>query len=156
MSYLIISVELERAVLFWVWVISALACSKSTYRYLTVIKHEEGEKQLDRPNSQTCMEWGQWLWLSWQKGRFRYQMSAVQIQTLANFNRTFIYCQLYCIEKTKIKEKEPAMAHLKKHVWMNLCTFFGFNKNTTAFRLGRYILHLLLLKSSPLISLVNY
>ena len=56
MSYLIISVELERAVLFWVWVISALACSKSTYRYLTVIKHEEGEEQLDRPNSQTCME----------------------------------------------------------------------------------------------------
>ena len=50
--------------------------------------------------------YGQWLWLSWQSGRFRYQRSAVPIQTPANFYRTFIYCQLYCNEKTKIKEKE--------------------------------------------------
>ena len=50
---------------------------------------------------------GQWLWLSWQSGCFRFQRSAVRIQTPANFYRTFIiYCQLYCIEKTKIKEKE--------------------------------------------------
>ena len=48
----------------------------------------------------------QWLWLSWQSGRFRYQRSEVRIQIPANFYRTFIYCELYCIEKTKIKEKE--------------------------------------------------
>ena len=31
----------------------------------------------------------------------------VRIQTTANFYRTFIiYCQLYCIEKTTLKEKE--------------------------------------------------
>ena len=49
----------------------------------------------------------QWLWLIWQSGSFQYQRFAVQIQTPANFCITFIYyCQLYCIEKTKIKEKE--------------------------------------------------
>jgi len=56
---------------------------------------------------QQFIEGGQWLWLSWQSGCFQYQTSAVRIQTPANFYRTFIiYCQLYCIEKTKIKEKE--------------------------------------------------
>ena len=54
---------------------------------------------------------GQWLWLSWQSGRFRYQRSAVRIQTSAHFYRTFIYCQLYCFEKTKIKEKEAGNGH---------------------------------------------
>ena len=59
-----------------------------------------------KTTTQTFLEFGQWLWLSWQSGRFRYQRSAVRIQTSANFYRTLIYCQLYCIEKTKIKEKE--------------------------------------------------
>ena len=58
---------------------------------------------------------GQWLWLSWQSGRFRYQRSAVRIQTPANFYRTcIIYCQLYCIEKKKIKEKEAGNGPFKK------------------------------------------
>ena len=56
----------------------------------------------------------QWFWLSWQSGRFQYQKSAVRIQTPENFNRTFIYCQLYCIEKTKIKEKEASNGTYKR------------------------------------------
>ena len=35
---------------------------------------------------------GQWLWLSWQSGRFRYQRSAVRIQSLARFYYEHIYC----------------------------------------------------------------
>ena len=33
---------------------------------------------------------------------------------------TFVYCQL-CIEKTKIKEKRPGMAHFLKKQWFYLC-----------------------------------
>ena len=47
-----------------------------------------------------------------ERGCFRYQRSAVQIQTSAKIHlyQTFVYCQL-CIEKTKIKKKRPGMAH---------------------------------------------
>ena len=38
-----------------------------------------GDEQLDRPNNQTYI--GQWLWLSWQSGRFQYQKFAVRIQS---------------------------------------------------------------------------
>ena len=69
----------------------------------------------------TCIliNW-QWLWLSWKSGRFLYQRSAVRIQTPANFHRTFIiYCQLYFIENTKIKEKEagngPFLKKIREH-----------------------------------------
>ena len=30
--------------------------------------------------------------------------------------RTFVYCQLYCIEKTKIEKKRPGMVHFLKKV----------------------------------------
>ena len=43
---------------------------------------------------------------SWQSGCFRYQRSAVRNQTTPNYYRTFIYCQLYYIKKTKIKVTE--------------------------------------------------
>ena len=33
---------------------------------------------------------GQWLWLSWKSGRFQYQRSAVQIQSLA---KIYIYIE---------------------------------------------------------------
>ena len=60
----------------------------------------------NQPISQTLYDRWEWLWLSWQSGRFRYQRSSVRILTPANFYRTIIYCQMYYIEKTKIKEKE--------------------------------------------------
>ena len=46
----------------------------------------------------------------------RYQRSAVRIQSPVNFYRTLIYCQLYSIEKKKIKEKESGNGpFFKKH-----------------------------------------
>ena len=62
------------------------------------------------------------MWLSWQSGRFRYQRSAVRIQTLTNFYRTFIiYCQLYCVEKAKINgKKRPGMVH-----FLRICKRIG-------------------------------
>ena len=51
----------------------------------------------------------QWLWLSWYSGRFRYQRSAVRIQSLAKFIEHLF--TVNCIEKTKIKKQRPGMAH---------------------------------------------
>ena len=46
----------------------------------------------------------QWLWLSWQSGRFRHQRSAVQIQSQAKFLLNIVNCQL--CRKDENKEKE--------------------------------------------------
>ena len=39
---------------------------------------------------------------------------SLPIPDTRKFYRTFIYCQLYCIEKTKIKEKEAENGAFKK------------------------------------------
>ena len=73
------------------------------------------------------------MWLSWQSGCFQYQWSAVRIQTTANFYRPFIiYCQLYCIEKTKIKEKEAGNGPFFKK--MGLKVFFLSQKLLTKWK----------------------
>ena len=46
----------------------------------------------------------QWLWLSWQSGRFRHQRSAVQIPSLAKFLLNIVNCQLYWKDDNKEKE----------------------------------------------------
>ena len=69
---------------------------------------------------------GQWLWLSWQSGRFQLQRSVVQIQSSANFyiGHLFVYC--------KIKKKLPGMAHLKKdHVMYLTRTLECLSPNLT-------------------------
>ena len=55
---------------------------------------------------------GQWLWLSWWNGRFRYQKSAVRIQT-------------------KMKKKRPWVALLKKRIdwrWHHVYIYSIFPK----------------------------
>ena len=57
-----------------------------------------------------------WLWLSWYSVRYRYQRSAVWIQSLAKiyyYWTIIVYYQL-CIEKTKNKEKEAGNGAFKK------------------------------------------
>ena len=64
----------------------------------------------------SSVEWGQWLWLSWQSDCFQIQRSSVRIQSSAkNYIEHFT---VNCIEKTKIKR--PGMAHLKNFSWMLL------------------------------------
>ena len=75
-------------------------------------------------------EWppnGQWLWLSWYNGCFRYQRSAVRIQSLANFYIKHLLI-VNCNEKTKMKKTRPGMAHLKnewppKSLWKKIRLF---------------------------------
>ena len=73
---------------------------------------------------------GQWLCLSWQNGRFRYQRSAVRIQSLAKvyLYRTFVYCQL-CIEKTEKKKKRG-----KEWTIFKKKTFFGLASPSVTYR----------------------
>jgi len=56
-------------------------------------------------------EWitvGQWLWLSWQSGSFRYQRSALRIQTSANFYIGHLFTDSFAVLKgRKEKEKRP-------------------------------------------------
>ena len=58
----------------------------------------------------------------------KYQRSAVRIQTLVNFYRTFNSCRLCCFEKTKIKEKEAGNGHLKNFLWLTLRSNFCLEK----------------------------
>ena len=55
---------------------------------------------------------GQWLWLSWQSGRFRQQRSAVQTQSSAKFLLSIVNCQL--CRKDKNKEKEAGNGPFSK------------------------------------------
>ena len=79
---------------------------------------------------------GNWLWLSWQSGCFRYQRSAVRIQTLENFYRRFFYCQLYCIEKPKIIEKEAGNDPFLKTVVPGINPRNEIAETSAAFKLG--------------------
>ena len=56
---------------------------------------------------------GQWFWLSWQSGHPQHQRSAVQIQSLANFYKTFVYRQL-CWKDENKEQLRQGMAHFKK------------------------------------------
>ena len=60
--------------------------------------------------------YGQWLWLSWQSGRFQYQRSAIRIQSLAKFIEHLF--AVNCIEKTKIKKKEAENGPFLKKIWI--------------------------------------
>ena len=55
----------------------------------------------------------QWLWRSWQSGRFQYQWTRVQIQSSATFIEHLL--SVNCLYKRqKIKKKMPGMAHFLK------------------------------------------
>ena len=107
----------------------------------------------------------QWFWLSWQSGRFLYQRSVVRIQIPANLYRIFIYCQLFCIEKTKRKSgREWAIFKNKqsqKALWLRIYFFaskrFGCSKISIFYLLVRLISwrhQLLLFLSSNFTSLL--
>ena len=66
----------------------------------------------------------QWLCLSWLSGRFQFQRSAVQIQSLAK-KLNWIFT-VNCIEKTKIKKKRPGMAQEDGN-----CPFFKKRKKNS-------------------------
>ena len=53
----------------------------------------------------------QWLWLSWQSGRFQFHWSVVRIQSSARLYNEHVNCN----EKTKIKKK-PRMAQFFKKI----------------------------------------
>ena len=67
---------------------------------------------------------GQWMWLSWQSGRFRLKRSAVRIQSPAKKYLAFI---VNCFEKTKIKKKETGNGHLKTKKVENSFSYFLIN-----------------------------
>ena len=56
---------------------------------------------------------GQWLWLSWGSGRFRFQRSSVRIQSSANFNIEHLITVNCVLKKAKKRKKWLRMAHLK-------------------------------------------
>ena len=49
----------------------------------------------------------QWLWHSWQSGRFQHRLMQVRIQS--SFNSFTVNC----LEKTEMMQKRPGMDHLK-------------------------------------------
>ena len=72
---------------------------------------------------------------------FRLQRSAVWIQSLAKFILN-VYCQLYCIEKTKIKENEAGKGPFLKSVLAFWASVLKLTYHDGANR----VVHLLLLK----------
>ena len=76
--------------------------------------HQKGNYQttdsFSRTSNKKYWQNRQLLWLSWQSGLFHHLRSAVQIQSMANFMLSIVYC----IEKIKIKKKRPGMDHFQK------------------------------------------
>ena len=58
------------------------------------------------------VQYGLWLWRSWQSGHLRHQRSADRIPTSGKFFE-FNLCQLF-VEKTKINKKEAGNGPFKK------------------------------------------
>ena len=81
---------------------------------------------------------GQWLWHSWQRGRFRYKKTRVRIQSSATFVEN-IYCKLF-VDKTKMNGP-----FIKKYkIWHSWADIF----------LGILVLVLLLFLPTPNLTLL--
>ena len=52
---------------------------------------------------------------------FWHKRSVVRIQQI--FKRTFVYCPVNCIKKTKIKKNSPRLAHLKCNPFLSCINF---------------------------------
>ena len=77
-------------------------------RKLSLKRWHEKSPNVKNPNKKV-LNFGPWLWRSWQNGRFRHQRSAVRIPTSA---MNYFECiSDNCFpEKTKIKKKRLAIA----------------------------------------------
>ena len=61
---------------------------------------------------QNFTKFGQWLWHSWQRGRFRYQRTQFRIQPSATFIEQLSTVN-YFVEKTKIQIERPGISHFE-------------------------------------------
>ena len=62
---------------------------------------------------------GQWLWLSWQSGRFRFEMSEVRTELSGKFYNEHVYV-LLADETTKIKGIRLGWPIFKNYI---LCSY---------------------------------
>ena len=71
--------------------------------------------------------WVQWLWFSWQSGRFRYMRSGVRIESSVKFNNKHIYCSSLTVIRQNLRKRgrcrerkmlgEQATRKMKERKW---------------------------------------
>ena len=73
--------------------------------------------------------WVQWLWFSWQSGRFRYMRSGVRIESSVKFNNKHIYCSSLTVKRQNLRKRgrcrerkmlgEQATRKMKERKWQS-------------------------------------